>query len=461
MAEVNRSLTIASLRPYDGAVSGQGHASEGNSVQQRRHHSGSTPIFLATNHPLTPLLDTTFPRRTWSTLPRYRFAKLTYTKFLLIVNKHRDLVSLAHISLRYISSLLLPSIEIKPFQSKASSLHQAASSSLRRHLALRPPHFTTSSYITSTMSNLPDGLIAYGPNANCTLALCPITATIYQYRPSLVASSVFIALFGLSMILHTWRGIRYREWFFMSAVLCGSIAEIIGYAGRIMLYQNPFSFNGFIIQICCITFAPVFYCAAIYVLLTRITNYLDASVSRVPPKFYIWFFLPCDIVSLALQASGGAMSSSSSGSDKLGVNISLAGLGLQVGTLSLFIIGCADYAWRYSRKTDRAPLTRGFKIFAGFVGISILLIFIRCAYRINELADGYSGPNITDQAAFIGLESCMIVISAFTLLGANPGPVMPRHGKKTEKEIEVEKGIQSDSSSGLVSPGAATAAQPK
>lgn len=35
----------------------------------------------------------------------------------------------------------------------------------------------------------------------------------------------------------------------MAGMLMGCVAEIAGYIGRIMLYYNPFSFNGFMVQI--------------------------------------------------------------------------------------------------------------------------------------------------------------------------------------------------------------------
>jgi hypothetical protein len=45
----------------------------------------------------------------------------------------------------------------------------------------------------------------------------------------------------------------------------------------------------------CIAIAPVFYCAAIYVTISRTTENLDPSLSRIPPKLYYWAFLICDV----------------------------------------------------------------------------------------------------------------------------------------------------------------------
>ena len=98
--------------------------------------------------------------------------------------------------------------------------------------------------------SLPDGLIAYGPDANCTLAICPVEASVYQYRPSVPANAVLLALFGVCGLLHTYQGIRYRAWWYMTAMQLGCICEILGYIGRLMLYHNPFSFNAFLLQIC-------------------------------------------------------------------------------------------------------------------------------------------------------------------------------------------------------------------
>ncbi len=104
------------------------------------------------------------------------------------------------------------------------------------------------------------------------------------------------------------------------------------------------------------------------------------------------------------------MSSNSEGQSYIGVDIALAGLSFQVFTLSLFICLATDYAIRYSRgqgvakEGERAEITTRFKVFVGFLSLAIVLILIRCVYRIDELSRGYSGPLIHNQGLFIGLE---------------------------------------------------------
>lgn len=101
----------------------------------------------------------------------------------------------------------------------------------------------------SIMDQLPDGLVAFGPDANCTLELCPLEASILQYQPSLPANGAFIGIFAVAMILHAFQGIRTNRWGFMLSVISGCALEIIGYVGRIIIHDNPFDFSGFLMQI--------------------------------------------------------------------------------------------------------------------------------------------------------------------------------------------------------------------
>ena len=91
--------------------------------------------------------------------------------------------------------------------------------------------------------------IAYGPDENCTLDTCDVETSIYGYRPSIAANTIFLVLFVLCMFIHIFQGIRWRTWFFMGAMIWGCLSEILGYSGRIILWQNPFSFPGFLMQI--------------------------------------------------------------------------------------------------------------------------------------------------------------------------------------------------------------------
>ena len=294
-------------------------------------------------------------------------------------------------------------------------------------------------------------LISYGPDANCVLDksspyYCPATAGVYGYRPSLAANSTFLALFALILAFQTYQYLRHRTHFFSIAMLLGCLCEIAGYTGRILLYQNPFSFTGFMLQITTITLGPAFFSAAIYFTLAQIVVYLGREHSRLPPSAYYYIFISCDLISLALQGTGGGLSSTSSGNSTPAVAVSIAGLSFQVFTITVFIILSADFAIRYSRASDNTNnnnnnhvLTKQFKMFIFFLSLAIILILVRCGYRIAELKGGYRGPGselIRDETLFIVLEGVMVILAACVLCVAHPGRVFGGSGRREDEEKE-------------------------
>lgn len=189
--------------------------------------------------------------------------------------------------------------------------------------------------------------------------------------------------------------------------------------------------------------SPVFFAAAIYVMISKIIYYIAPSYSRAKPNFIYWFFITVDIISLILQAVGGAMSSTSNGSSKVGVDIALAGLSFQVITLFFFAVVCIDYAIRSRSVWSATKLPRSFKIFASFLSLATLLIWVRCCYRIYELSEGYSMDSeaLRDEPLFIGLEMVLVLLAAYCLIVAHPGPVFVRGpaGPAAEQKMVQEK----------------------
>ncbi|KAJ9607399.1 hypothetical protein H2200_008472 [Cladophialophora chaetospira] len=241
--------------------------------------------------------------------------------------------------------------------------------------------------------------IAGGKEANCTLAVCPVEYSVYGYRPSIAASTILIGLYALCMLIQMYLGRRYKAWGYMSAILLGCIDEILGYVGRILLWQNPWNNAGFIMQIDFLQLnTRLIYGSVVYV---------SIESSRLRPNWFYYIFIPCDIVSLILQAAGGALSSTSNGSSDVGVNVALAGLGFQVFTLAVFSGLVVDYAHGSRSVWSRVALPRRFLIFIISASLATILIFVRCCYRLYELNGGYSRDSkaLRDENLFIGLES--------------------------------------------------------
>ncbi|KAH6971178.1 RTA1 like protein-domain-containing protein [Ilyonectria sp. MPI-CAGE-AT-0026] len=251
---------------------------------------------------------------------------------------------------------------------------------------------------------LPEYVVVFGPGANCTLDTCPLEYSVYGYRPSLAANILFVVLFALAGILHIFLGLRWRTWFFMVCMVLGCLNAVMGYVGRVMMYYNPFNFGAFMQQIICVSSTPVYFCAAIYVTLSFFVEHSLPALSRFQPKLFYWIFIPCDLFSLAVQATGGVLSTISSGTSQTGVNLAIAGLAFQVFTTIIFCGLFGDYLVRYFRFNQVSALELRVRLFFAFLALAILLITARCVYRLVELHQGYSGHFIKDEGLFVGLE---------------------------------------------------------
>jgi hypothetical protein len=264
-------------------------------------------------------------------------------------------------------------------------------------------------------------------------AQCEDVPGFYGYTISLPANATFLALFSLSLLgfLGVYIATR-RGLVFTFAFAAGIILEILGYIGRVMSYKNRWDENGFLMQICCLTIAPAFLAAGIYLCLRRIVYAFGPENSRIAPETYTRFFIPCDVMSLILQAVGGAMASIAShnqNSTQTGDNIMIAGLSFQVLTLLIFMAVSLDFALRVVRRyrrlgadaLDQSEQARAIRHGFGFKGllaaltIATICIFWRSVFRVAELSRGWDGPLMKRQDLFIGFEGVMIIVACVVL----------------------------------------------
>lgn len=287
----------------------------------------------------------------------------------------------------------------------------------------------------------------------CTLETCPLRLSYWGYRPSLAANILFTAIFGLSTLLFLGQAVLSKRFTgFSIAMICGCALEVIGYIGRVLSYYNPFKENPFLIQIICLTIAPAFLAAGIYLCLARIVLTFGPSNSRISPKSYPRIFIPCDIASLLLQAAGGGLASAKSHADQdptVGNNIMIAGLAIQVVTLLVFIILALDFAFRTWKRirelgaqnaldSTHAKLRSSwaFKGFLVALSLATLCIFTRSVYRVAELSEGWNGRLIKTQSYFIGLEGAIIGVAVLALNAFHPGLCFREGYVKEEKKAK-------------------------
>ncbi|KAJ4411606.1 hypothetical protein N0V91_001391 [Didymella pomorum] len=278
---------------------------------------------------------------------------------------------------------------------------------------------------------------------------CPVEGTIYGYYPSLGWNAAYAGFFGLALIIHIILGIRYKTWSYCIAMSLGCIGEVVGYIGRVMMWDNPFSEEGFQMQICCLIIAPAFISAAIYLTLKHIVYSFGCDWSRVKPSWYTWIFIGCDLLSLVLQGAGGGIAATSDFGSELqdvGTDLMLAGVVWQVVCLTFFGYFLGEYLVRTYRHRNEIGCDgiellhdRKFQLFVGAI-----------ITAIPELSDGWRSEIMRDEVEFIVLEGAMIVTAVAALTVFHPGYCFPvlATGKRSEgpkSMTNIEEGIRLDS----------------
>ena len=296
----------------------------------------------------------------------------------------------------------------------------------------------------------PMDCLKVGPN-------CPVEASIYGYYPSMGANAFFVALFAICFFGSTFFGYRYKTWTYMTAMSLGALCSAIGYAGRVLLQNDPYNTVGFQIQICCLTLSPAFNSAAIYLMLKHIVRQFGSEWSRLRPNYYTWGFITADFFALVLQAAGGGLAATADGEMtqlKLGDHLMMVGICWQVATLTIFGAMVTDFLLRRfvfsGSKTPLSPAAQEtasqlkFKLFTVALTLSYFAILIRCVYRIAEMSGGWKNSIMQNELLFIGLDSTLVVVATVLQTFVHPGFCFKAF---TEKEImQDEKHISSESS---------------
>jgi hypothetical protein len=106
--------------------------------------------------------------------------------------------------------------------------------------------FSPSTSTAKMMETLPTNQTLLENPELCTLETCPLSMASVEYRPVLWGNILFMAIFGAGALIHLGLGIRYKTWTFMVAMVLGLIGEVVGYVGRVNLYDNPFNGDAFL-----------------------------------------------------------------------------------------------------------------------------------------------------------------------------------------------------------------------
>jgi len=252
-------------------------------------------------------------------------------------------------------------------------------------------------------------------NRNICVAQIPGNVGVYGYDPSLAAGIVFCLLFGLSMLLHTFRSFRYRTWWQLVFAV-GALTEVIGWAGRTWSSKCPYQTTPFLLQITTLIIAPTFFTAGIYIILGRLIRTFGRRVSPISPAAYLYIFCTVDVASLVVQAVGGGMASiayekTPPGDTASGTHIMVAGILFQLASICVFAFLFTYVILRALRSRGEMLAQRKIQYIIAATIFAVVFIVIRSIYRTIELLQGWSGYLISTERYFIALDGAMMILA--------------------------------------------------
>lgn len=240
---------------------------------------------------------------------------------------------------------------------------------------------------------------------------------LWNYLPSLPGALVFVVLFSLVSIVHTWRMIRHRVWFHAPFVV-GCLVEAIGYVGYTIAHWQSNKLVPYIIQSIFLLIAPAFIAASIYMILGRLVTRLPSGprCSIVRPAWLTKLFVLGDVLSLLTQAFGGGMMSKK-GKAKTGQTVIIVGLAIQIVTFGFFLASAVVFHVRYGRlaaaaargrkRPDVASVVPWQKILWMMYTVSAF-IMARSIFRTVEYIQGKDGYILNHQWMLFVFDSALM-----------------------------------------------------
>ena len=291
-------------------------------------------------------------------------------------------------------------------------------------------------------------------------------------RLNRTANILFLVLFAITFAIACLMWIKSRYWWFNVAWTCGTALEFLGYLGRVLSFSDMKKFDYYLLQLIALTLSPVFLMAGIYFLFGQLVVIHGRQYSWLKPLHYSYIFITCDVVSLVIQAVGGGMTAIAAQEyDDVdpGTYTMIAGIAFQVFSMSVFLLCWLVFCWNiyfrdisvneskpspYQKKSlmtfiklllngddanmyklkvldkyynlsykdlRRRPL---YNYYAIAITLAVIAVYIRCIYRVVELAQGFSGYLITHEVYIMTLDAAMIGICCIIFILFHPQVVM-------------------------------------
>jgi hypothetical protein len=235
--------------------------------------------------------------------------------------------------------------------------------------------------------------------------------------------------------------------------------EIVGYLARAISNSEAphLTLSPYVIQTLLLLVAPPLFAASIYMILGRVILSVDApSYSLIKPKWLTKVFVTSDVVCFLVQLAGaytlrhsdycrplltcigaGLMASSHSSTSKMGSDIVLAGLVLQIVIFGFFVV----LAMVFHRRLRSMPTPSSYDTSPPW-SKSMLLLYITCSLilvrnivRVAEFIQGFDGYIILHEVFLYVFDALPMLVMMVTFNISYPSN-LSRPGRRPKEATE-------------------------
>ncbi|CCE62960.1 hypothetical protein TPHA_0D03240 [Tetrapisispora phaffii CBS 4417] len=275
--------------------------------------------------------------------------------------------------------------------------------------------------------------------------------------PNLAFNVIMLVLYVVLLITHLIL-LMYKQYFFSWMMIFSIILQFAGYCARVDSHSNPYSVASYAVQSTFLIVAPVLFMGALYFQLAKLIEIYGHKYCLIrSPKLYSRTFISFDIFSFLIQAAGGGIvgSAASGSSDTTtGKNVFLAGDILQIVTMTVFIFFIFDFSYKVFYKARKIyqnthssalklseisqkmlepqyrkkyyPIRQDperfvFKYYVIAFSITVVLVYIRCFYRLVEFIEGQEGAIHNHEGYFIGFDGVLMMTATLLMTVFHPG----------------------------------------
>ncbi|KAK6897339.1 Sphingoid long-chain base transporter RSB1 [Candida tropicalis] len=285
----------------------------------------------------------------------------------------------------------------------------------------------------------------------------------YGEELNIIPNIVYLAVYSAIFLYYILMLFKSKYWWFNITFFIGYGMEFIGFLGRVLAVGHEDQLGTYTMQNFCLTVSPAFIMGGVYFIFGQMVVIHGSEFSILPPMWYSYFFITLDVCTILIQAAGGGISASGSGGN-LGTTLMIIGVATQVASMSIFLFFWFEFLikcyFKYSKQdgsrgplTERSfsnfmkllfntPSTRGYRanyldekydsryykirqgrLFGWFplaITIAVVAVYIRCVYRVVELAQGWGGYLMTHEIYLLVLDASMITICGLVFIPFHP-----------------------------------------